>query len=445
MLVLTELTCRKAPRRDKTYRMSDGNWLYFEVPPKGSKRWVIRYREIYATKKREDGTYKKKDKLLTLGKYPVVGLKEARKERDRQQELHAKGIDPSEQRKIDKNKKIEDIRNTFESIGDAWLNTRKNEVTDRNHKDISRVLRKNLYFYIGDKPIKQITYDDLLEAFRKTESKGHHATVWKMINYASEIYKFGIRRGWVEYDKTVGLKKDLKTPKTEHITSITDTKGVGRLLRDIDTYEERGTPLTCAALRLLPLVFVRPSELCEAEWREINWEEKYWLIGAEKMKMKKDHIVPLSSQALKILLGVHPQLHDTRFELHDIRERWDEILQQWSDVLRQTEDYKYIFPSTRNSEKTMSQRTMNTSLEKLGYKGKHSSHSWRSTARTILDERLGFKDKWIEMQLAHKVKGPLGDAYNRSKYLDERRVMMQEWADKLDEWKADAIAEVNTG
>ena len=420
---LTELVCRQAPQKEKLYRMSDGDWLYLEVPPKGNKRWIIRYR------------FNGKDNCLALGRYPRVNLKEARELRDRQQEIHAKGISPGQRRKIEK---VENISNTFESIADEWFKIRENEWTDTYKKIVLRTLRIHLHPYIGQKAIKQITPNDLLKMLSKPESKGHHITAARALHYVSKIFKFGIRRGFVEYDISAGLKEDLVTPKRKHMPSITDPKKVGRLLRDIDTY--RGGPTVCAALRLLPLTFVRPSEMSGGEWQEINWEEKTWSIEARKMKMRKDHIVPLSNQALKILLDIHPRLHDVNLQVDDIRNGWDEILQKWH--LQQTENQKYIFPNTRHPGKPMSSNSTNGALVKLGYKNRHCSHGFRSTARTLLDEELEFNPSWIEMQLAHRVRGPLGDTYNRAKYLKQRKQMMRAWADYLDDLKAKEVAEV---
>ena len=400
--MLTELACNKAPRKDRTYRKSDGNWLYLEVPPTGSKRWIIRYQV--------DGTEeKKKDKSLSLGKYPIVSLKEARKLRDRQQELHAGGVDPSDQRKLEKRRKVENLRNTFESIGDAWLEAKENEVTDRYHGKVSSIIRKNLYPYIGEKPIEQITPNELLEALRKTEAKGHHATVKIARQCASKIFRFAIRKGLANTDIADVLREEIKTPKTKHHPAIVEPSEVGQLMLQIDNY--KGKPQIAQALRLLPLTFVRPSELICAEWREIYWEEHLWKIEAEKMKMEEDHIVPLSRQAMEILRD-----------------------------MRKLSNYDYIFPSTRNPQKPIADSSLNYALQSLGYKGKMTPHGFRATARTLLDEQLGFRIDWIEQQLAHAVKDPLGRAYNRTKHLKDRREMMQKYADYLNDLKAKATA-----
>ena len=407
--MLTELACNRAPRKNKTYRVSDGNWLYLEVPPTGSKRWIIRYQV--------DGIDKKRDKSLSLGRYPRVSLKEARKLRDHQQELHENGIDPSEQRKVDKERKKENIRNTFESVADAWLNTRKNEWTEQYHKQISSIIRRNLHTYIGEKPVRKITPDDLLEALRKTESKGHHATVKIARQCASKIFRFAIRKGIADTDIADILREDIATPKTKHHPAIVEPKEVGDFMLQIDGYRDRGTPQVAQALRLLALTFVRSTELIQAKWQEIYWEENLWKIEAKKMKMNEDHIVPLSRQAMEILRD-----------------------------MRKLSNYGYIFSCTKNPQKPIGGRSMNYALLALGYEGEMTPHGFRAMARTLLDEQLGFRIDWIEQQLAHTVKDPLGRAYNRTKHLKERREMMQKYADYLDDLKAEASARAaNTG
>ena len=388
---LTELACRKAPQKEKAYRMSDGDWLYLEVPPKGNKRWIIRYQF--------DG----KENCLGLGRYPRVGLKEARKLRDQQQEIHAKGINPIHQRRIDKLEKIESNQNTFESASKEWFNIRKSEWSESHEKNVLGILRRNLHPYIGRIPIKQITMPVLLKALREFADEGKVETAKKAKQIAGQVFRYSIEMGWVEHDITSNLRKALPTPQTQHRPAITDHKKVGPLMLSIHAY--KGTPQVCYALRLLSLTFVRPGELRHAEWTEVDLVEATWTIKGDKMKMGKDHIVPLSEQALKVL----------------------------HDILPHTKNCDYIFPSANDPKEPMSENAMNKALKRLGYKGQHCAHGFRAMARTLLRERLEKPIDWIEAQLSHTI-GP----YDRAIYLDNRIKMMQDWANYLDYLRAEA-------
>ncbi|MCY4039491.1 MAG: integrase arm-type DNA-binding domain-containing protein [Hyphomicrobiales bacterium] len=402
---LTETKCRKAAQQTKIYRLSDGRGLYLVVPATGNKRWNFRYQ------------FMESPKTVSFGRYPEVSLEKAREKREEARKLLAGGIDPSEQRKEEKLQKIESHRNTFEVVAEQWFNTRKAEWTEKYQKNISDTLRKYLYPYIGERPIRQITPNELLEALRKTESKGHHATVKKTLQFASRIFKFGIRMRLVEYDITPSLQEDLITLPAKHRPAIIKPDELGKLLLAIDTYKDRGELQVSHALCLLPFVFTRPKELVRGEWKEINWEKSRWDIPGEKMKKREDHVVPLSRQSLKILQDVHEH----------------------------TGKYRYIFPSNKDPKRPMADGTISRPLVKLGYKGKHCPHGFRATARTLLDEEFGFSLDWIEQQLAHTVRDPLGRAYNRATHLENRREMMQKWADYLDGLKAKAEAAVSKG
>lgn len=360
-----------------------------------------------------------------MGVYPEVSLEEARDKREDARKLLSKNIDPSAQRKKEKSQKLEDSANTFESVATDWFNTRKNDWCRIHQASVLRMLQK-LYPYIGDKPIKEIVPDDLLEGLLEIQSKDQHLTAKRTLQYANRVYKFAIRRQILKYNIADVLHEDLAKVVITHHPALTKPDEVGQLLLDIESYKDKGGIEVYQATRLLPFTLVRPDELCQAQWFEINWREKQWAINVQKTKMGKqeknknshqgrdDHIVPLSRPALQIL----GEMYKLTFKGED----------------------SYIFPSRLNSRKPIARSSMNKVLVTLGYQGRHCSHGWRATARTLLDEQLGFRIDCIEHQLAHKVRDPLGRAYNRTKHLPYRHAMVEKYADYLNKLKAEAAA-----
>ena len=383
-------------------KMYDGNGLYLLISPKNHKGWRFKYR------------FNKMEKGMSFGVYPHISLKDAREQREKARELLAKGIDPSQQRKIDKLQRAESNQNTFEAVAEKWFNFEKDDWSEKHKKKVSHILNKHLRHGISKIPIRQITSNMLLKTLRnivddKTGKNQYTATQAKQI--AGQVWRYAVMEGIAKGDITPALKGRLKTPKTTHRPAIIDPLEVGKLMLDIDGY--KGEHIVCYALRFLPLTFVRPGELRHAEWREINWEKTTWTIPKTKMKnKKKDHIVPLSRQAMEILYAVHEY----------------------------TGNRKHIFTGIRNPEKPMSDGTINKALKKLGYKGKMVGHGFRSSASTLLNEELRAEGHFIEHQLAHALKHPLGETYNRATFLPNREEMMQNWADYLDELKARVAA-----
>lgn len=404
---LTETKCRNAHRKEKTYKLSDGRCLYLVIPTKGNKRWEFRYQ------------FMKKPNTLSFGPYPEISLEEAREKREEARKLRAKGLDPSQEKKKIKLQKVEDRRNTFESVATAWFDFQKDEWGEKHKKKVTHILGKKLYPRIGKMPIKEITPNILLETLHsiidpETGKNQYTATQAKQI--AGQVWRYAVIEGIAEIDITPILKGRLKSPKTIHRPALLDPIEIGKLMLDIDAY--KGTYIVCSALRFLPLTFVRPGELRHAEWKEINWEKAIWTIDKRKMKNRKnDHIVPLSRQAMEILYDIH----------------------------KHTGNCKYIFAGTRKQEKPISDGTINKALRKLGYKGRMVGHGWRSSASTLINEESDTEGHLIEHQLAHSLTHPLGQTYNRAEYLPNRGVMMQDWADYLDERKAEAKAKANTG
>ena len=395
---LTDTAVRNAkPDSLKIRRLYDGRGLYLEISPKGKKGWRFKYR------------FDDREKRISLGIYPDVKLAYARQQKEQARELLAKGIDPSEQRKTDKLERRESNRNTFEAVARAWFDSRKINWSESHQVKVFRILKKNLFPWIGKTPIRHITPQMLLNALRHTEKQGKYETAMKAKQIAGQVFCYGVVTGKAERDITPDLRGALTSPRVKHRAAIIEPKEVGRLMLAIDAYQ--GTPEVCCALRLAPLTFVRPGELRHAEWSEIDWEESLWRINAEKMKMKHDHIVPLSRQSLEILHDIH----------------------------RLTGNSRYIFPSARSPKRPMSENAVLVALRTMGYsKEQMTGHGFRAMARTLLDEQLGYRIDWIEQQLAHSVRDAHGRAYNRTTHLEGRCEMMQAWADYLDELKTGA-------
>ena len=399
---LTDVAVRNAkPDSLKTRKMYDGRGLYLLISSKGKKGWRFKYRLAG------------REKSISFGVYPDVSLKHAREQTDEARELLARGIDPSEQRKIDKLQKAERNKNTFEAVGEAWFNVRKIDWSPGYQIKVSRILKKKLYPWIGRIPIEQITPPKLLNALRHTERQGYYDTAMTAKQIAGEVFRYGVGAGIVERDITPDLRRALKSPQTKHRAAIVEPAEVGKLMLAIDAY--KGSPGVCCALRLAPLTFVRPGELRQAEWQEIDWKESTWLIKGDKMKMKEDHIVPLSWQSMEVLRDIH----------------------------HFTGNHRYVFPSARSRKRPMSENAVLIALRTMGYtKDQMTGHGFRAMARTLLDEQLGIRVDYIEHQLAHAVKDPLGRAYNRTKHLPQRREMMQKYADYLDKLKAEAVVNI---
>ena len=376
---------------------TDGGGMYLLVTAAG-KYWRINYR------------FNEKRKTLALGVYPTVSLAEARKRREKARELLSKGIDPNAAKREEKQVKADLAANTFELVARAWLKktavTRK-EVTQSR---ITTLLEHDVFPYIGILPINMLGPRDVLnKALRKIEARGSIDTAHRAKQICGRIFRYAVAIGLAERDVTSDLRGALAEIPKSHFAAITEPKQAGELMRSIFGYT--GHPSTVGALKLAPLVFVRPGELRKAEWVEIDLEGAEWRIPGAKMKMGVDHIVPLSTQAVEILRSVHPITGHGRF----------------------------VFPSLRSDERPMSENTINGALRAMGYsKDTHTAHGFRAMARTILDEVLGERVDYIEHQLAHTVKDPNGRAYNRTAHLPARRKMMQRWSDYLDKLRKGA-------
>lgn len=372
----------------KRYKMGDTRGLYLEVAPNGGKWWRLKYRF--------DG----KEKRLSLGVYPDVGLKEARNRREALRQQVANGIDPSEIRKVEK--EIASDKNCFETVAREWhTKFSANWTKDHAERTLTRI-KNDAFPWIGNKNINDITAPELLSVLRRVESRGALETAHRINQICGQIFRYAIATGRAERDPAADLKGALPPTRVKHHASIIEPKNVGELLRAINNYS--GSIITATALKLSPLLFVRPGELRQAEWSEIDFDVCEWRIPAEKMKMRVLHIVPLSNQAIKVLKEIQP-----------VSGRG-----------------KFVFPSNRTVTRPMSNNTINASLRRLGYaKDEMTAHGFRSMASTILNEQ-GWNRDAIERQLAHSEKDGVRAAYNYAQYLPERKKMMQAWADYLD-------------
>ena len=375
---------------------SDGGGMYLLVNA-GGKYWRMDYR------------FADKRKTLALGVYPEVSLAKARQRREKARELLADGIDPSTAKHEEKRAKADAAAHTFELVARDWLAKTAAERASTTQNKVTSWLEKDVIPFIGAMPMSAIGPRDVLAALRKMEARGALDSVHRVKQVTGQVFRYAVAIGAAERDVTQDLKGSLAKAAPSNFAAITEPKQLGELMRSISAYG--GHPNVAAALRLTPMVFVRPGELRTMEWTEVDLETAEWRIPGAKMKMKADHIVPLSTQALALLRGMHPA----------------------------TGHGKFVFPSLRTGERPMSENTINAALRGMGYaKEVHSAHGFRATARTIMDEVLGERVDLIEHQLAHAVKDVNGRAYNRTAHLPARREMMQRWADYLDKLRIGA-------
>lgn len=394
MPVLTEIAIRNAKPGAKAIKLADERGLYLEVSPAGGKWWRLKYRL--------DG----KEKRISLGVYPDVKLKEARERRDDMRKLLAAGIDPSQQRKTQKLLRADRGANSFEAVAREWYAKQANTWAQAHGDRILRRFERDIFPHIGGRPIADLTARELLVTLQRIESRDAIETAHRALGACGQVFRYAIATGRAERDISADLRGALRPVQATHFAAITDPVRAGELLRMIDDY--RGTLPVCCALRLAPLVFLRPGELRRAEWSEFDLDKGEWNIPGERMKMRVPHLVPLSRQSVSILREIHGL----------------------------TGGGRYVFPSARSRDRAMSDNALLAALRRLGIpKEEMTGHGFRAMARTILDEVLGFRPDYIEHQLAHAVRDPLGRAYNRTAHLAERRKMMQDWADYLDRLK----------
>jgi len=389
---LTDTAIRNAKAKKKPYKLSDEKGLYLLVNKTGK---YFRFDYRYAGKR----------KTLALGVYPDVKLADAREKRDDSRRLLQNNVDPAQYRKETKAMQQEQATNSFEAVSREWFTKNKHVWTEGHSMTIIRRLELNIFPWLGMKPIASITAPEILAVLRRIENRGAIETAHRVKQICGQVFRYTIATGRAERDPSADLRGALPPTKPKRMSTITVPKQIGELLRAIDGYE--GHLITRCALRLAPLVFVRPGELRQAEWREINFEQAEWKIPAEKMKMGFPHIVPLATQAVELLKEIEPL----------------------------TGRGRYVFPSLRTAERPMSNNTVLAALRRLGYaKEEMSGHGFRAMASTVLHEQ-GWLSDIIERQLAHTERNSIKAAYNYAQHLPERRRMMQSWADYLDKLK----------
>jgi integrase len=394
---LSEIKVRTAKPLESTYKIFDGGGLFLLITPSGGKLWHFKYR------------FDKKEKKLAFGTYPEISLADARQRRDEARKQLAQGIDPGAVRKAKKQAETEETE-TFEVIAREWHTKFTPTWTPGHAVQLLSAMTRDLFPWIGARPIKELKAPELLACLRRIESRGTLETTHRVRGLLGQIFRYALATGRAERDPAHDLIGAIPQAKEQHFAAITDPKEVGPLLRAIDGYT--GSFVVKCALKLSPLLFVRPGELRHAEWAEIDLNEAVWLIPGHKMKMKQDHVVPLCHQALEI----------------------------FEELKALTGDGRYVFPSERSNARPMSNNALLAALRRMGYeKEAMTPHGFRAMARTILDEVLQMRPDIIEHQLAHAVKDPLGRAYNRTAHLAERQKMMQTWADYLGGIKAGAV------
>ncbi len=373
---------------EKAYKLADEKGLFLFITPKGGMYWRMKYR------------FGGKEKLLALGVYPDVSLAKARDKRDDARKLLADDIDPGEHRKVMKQVESDRSANSFEVIAREWfVKYSSNWVKSHSDKIIQR-FERDIFPWIGNKPITDVTPPVLLSVIRRIEERGALETAHRALSNCGQVFRYAIATGRAERDSSQDLKGALPPVKTKHFAAQTDPKRFGELLRTFEDYQ--GSLIVRCALRLAPLIFVRPGELRHAKWEDIDFDAAQWSYIVTKTETP--HIVPLATQAIAILKELNPL----------------------------TGNGIFVFPSARSDARPMSDNAILAALRRLGIsKEEATGHGFRATARTLLDEVLGVRPDLIEHQLAHAVRDPNGRAYNRTAHLQERRKMMQQWADYL--------------
>ena len=398
-MALSDTAIRNAKPRAKPFKLFDGGGLYLEVSPPGGKWWRLKYR------------FGDKEKRFSLGVYPDVSLKDARERRDAARKLLANEIDPSQNRKALRSARADLAANSFELVAREWF-AKYSANWAANHSDrIIGRFERDIFPWIGRRPMTELTAPELLAVMRRIESRGALETAHRALGNCSQVFRYAVATGRAVRDPCGDLRGALPPVKGEHFAATTEPKRVAEILRSMDAYQ--GTLTVRCALNLAPMVFVRPGELRKAQWADFDLDAQEWRYLVTKTKTS--HIVPLARQAVAILRELHPLTGQGRF----------------------------VFPGARSAGRPMSDNAILAAMRRMGIeKAEMTGHGFRAVARTILDEVLGVRPDLIEHQLAHAVRDPNGRAYNRTAHLSERKKMMQQWADYLDQLKAGGASNV---
>jgi len=410
-MALTDTALRKAKPQSKPYKIADEKGLFLLVQPSGGRLWRFKYRVQGSD---GGGRPKRIEKKLSLGTYPDVGLKEARNQRDEARRQLARGIDPAEHKKVQRAARALGAANNFSAIATALIDKSLKEGLSQTTVEKRRWLLGLLRRRLGSRPVGDITPAEILAAVRPFEDLGKHETACRALQFVGQVFRYAVATQVAASDPTRDLRGALVRPSPKHRAAILDPDGVGELLRAIDGYN--GRPATQLALRLAPHIFVRPGELRQAEWTEVDLEAAVWRIPSAKMKMRSDHVIPLSRQAL--------------------------------ELFRRAEDFsggeRYVFPGMRSRSRPMSENTITAALRRLGYTGEEmTGHGFRATASTLLNESGRWSPDAIERALAHKDRDVVRGAYHRGAHWAERVEMAQWWSDHLENLKASVAEKLN--
>jgi integrase len=396
---LSDAAARKAKPEAKAYKMADGGGMYLEVMPSGSKYWRLKYR------------FGGKEKRLAFGVYPDVSLAQARERRGDARKLLANDIDPGIVKQAQKASKLELAENSFEVIAREWFVRHAPNWKENHSSKIIARLEKDVFPWIGARPIAEIAAPALLATMRRIEARGALETAHRALACCGQVFRYAVSTGRAERDPTGDLRGSLPPVKRDkHFAAITEPKKVGELMRDIDGYQ--GSYIVKSAFKLSPLLFVRPGELRKMEWQDLNLDAAEWCYFITKTETQ--HIVPLARQAVEVLREIQPL----------------------------TGRGKYVFHGERDHDRPMSDNAIRSALRRMGWANDEMTpHGFRAMASTILDN-MGYKQEWLERQLAHEEPNKVKAAYKRDAwrmYLPERTAMMQAWADYLDKLKAGAV------
>jgi len=387
--MLTDKAIRALKPSEKPYKASDSLGLYLLVQPNGSRLWRLKYR------------FAGKEKLAAIGAYPEVGLADARERRDETRRLLASGVNPAAHRKATKVARATASGNSLEVVAREWFGTMAPGWVEKHRVKIIQRLERDIFPWLGNRPVAELTAPEVLAVLRRIEERSANETARRALGDLSAICRYAVATGRALSDPCRDLRGALAPKVVRHFAAVTDPKAIPDLLRAIDGYQ--GGLVVRSALRLAPLLFVRPGELRSARWADIDLEAGEWRFTASKTK--QPHIVPLATQAVAILRELRPLTGH-----HDL-----------------------VFPGARSPRRPMSENTINAALRSLGIGPEVTSgHGFRAMARTVLEEHLRFPAHIIEAQLAHVVRDANGRAYNRTTHIEERRVMMQKWADYLE-------------
>lgn len=392
---LTNIKCQNTKPSEKTQKLFDGRGLFLEIRPNGAKYWRMKYR------------FMGKEKLLALGVYPEISLAEAREKCLEARKTLDKNHDPASVRKQERQEAKINVETTFRVVAMEWYEKNKDTWSRSYREKVIKGLNLNVFPFIGNRPIREITPPELLNnCLRRIENRGSLDIAGRTRQICGQIFRYGIQTGRCDWNAADNLQGALKTRKTEHFRAL-ELNQVPDFLKVLERNEIRLFERTRRAIWLSLYTFCRPAEIRQARWQDINFEDKIWVIPAMFMKARKDHMVPLSNQAIDILL-------EQRKEVEVLNTEW-------------------VFPSQIRPKEPMSDGTVNKAIKRLGYGKEAVAHGFRALARTTIREKLKYDSEIIEKQLAHKTNNPLGEAYDRTQFLPERFKMMQDWADYLQE------------